>query len=264
MSTIPHDYYLKFCEGKVLENIHEFHYQGNYLIHQALSDYSYLHNIQEKDLEKLTGNELSLYPGLDVSCGQYSRNEEELIEQLKRERSCANFIRKDLSFETIKRLCSPLLTVDENYYRGYPSGGALYPVETFIFSLGSPQDWPCDERVLHLLNRKKTFEPIQETSNTERLTEAILPHGSNIGTPSAAIIFVAYIPKTSFKYRYRGYRLALMEAGSMYMLLDLNSKALGLKNRVWSGYSDVMICKHLGLNPTLFFPMAVQFFGYQA
>lgn len=260
MNSIPHDYYLRFIDPVVYDEVLDFHSKGNYIIHPAFEPSTALHFIDDKHLANLTGNELRLYPDMDI-CLPSKINK--VPSPLNRNESCEKFTEANLKFNTIEELISPLISNNiESYKRGYPSGGALYPVEVFICSLMSNEStWPCPEKILHLLPQSARFEIMQNSECTRELRSAILPTSGTIGAPSLAIIYVAYLPKTMFKYRYRGYRLALMEAGSIYMLIDLQAKNLNLQSRLWSAYTDSMLCKSLGLNPALFLPLAVQFVG---
>ena len=104
---------------------------------------------------------------------------------------------------------------------------------------------------------------MQIGTGIEELKAALLSSPNAIGAPGLAIIYTIYMPKNLFKYRYRGYRMALMEVGSIYMLVELQAKALGLGCRLWSAYTDSMLCKALGINPALFFPVCVHFIGKQ-
>lgn len=262
MKNIPHDYYLKFLDPRIYEDILEFHCKGNFTLHDCVRNISRLHNLQPQLLADLTGNELQLYPDMSITLDEPTLETLDNTSPLYREYSCDFFDGCGITFESVKQLMSPLLRKNENTHkRGYPSAGALYPVEVFCCSLSPINIWPCPERILHLLPNSGKFEILQNSNDISSLIDAILPTGHDIGNPSLAIIYVMYMPKTLFKYRYRGYRLALMETGSMYMLIDLQCKALNLKGRQWSGYTDNMVCKAMGLNPTLFYPSCVHFIG---
>ncbi|WP_419737584.1 SagB/ThcOx family dehydrogenase [Pseudomonas sp. COR18] len=158
---------------------------------------------------------------------------------------------------------TPLLTKNKKTKkRHYPSGGALYPIEVFICSLSEKNTtWPQPQKIFHLLPESNSLEILQTNCNIQNLRKAILSDTEDLGTPSAALIYATYLPKTIFKYRYRGYRLALMEAGSMYMLIEIQATALSLKSRLWSGYTDHMLSKAIGLNPALFNPVCVHLIG---
>ncbi|MBX8486541.1 SagB/ThcOx family dehydrogenase [Pseudomonas cichorii] len=263
MSTLPHDYYLRFLDKKVFDEISTFHNRTNFTLHEAVENITHLHNLSEHTLKELTGNELQLYPDMDLTLKEHSIPSLNKENPLSRNESCEYFTEQELSFETIKNLISPLMRKKAHAHkRGYPSGGALYPVEIFLCSLSEKNTgWPCAEKVIHLLPNSRTFEVIQETSDIGTLKKAILPKSAKIGTPNLALIYTTYIPKTIFKYRYRGYRLAHLETGSLYMLVDLMCSHLKLQSRVWSGYYDHMICKSIGLNPTFFYPLCTHLIG---
>ncbi|WDM60959.1 SagB/ThcOx family dehydrogenase [Pseudomonas sp. NEEL19] len=262
--TLPHDYYLKFVSSEVLDETLAFHAKGNYTIHTICQHASTLHHIPSKELEALTGNELPLNILEKEAPDQYFTLSPLKPEHyLKRNESCDWFVERPLDFETIQSLTAPLLTQEgHSYKRGYPSGGAIYPIEVFFVNLDNRiSRWPSESNVLHLLPSSKTFETNSPQIDATKLTQAIIPKASNIGRPALALLYIAYLPKALFKYRYRGYRLALMEAGSMYMLIDLRCKELNLQSRPWSGFTDYEITKCLKLNPALFTPLCVQFVG---
>lgn len=265
MSTLPHDYYLKFTDSQVLQDTIDFHAKTNYTIHESVKHLSYLHRYSDDMLQVLAGNELQLYPDLDMTLPDEVIDQADRTLPFVREESCEIFTEKDLSFSTLKSLLSPAAVASENSRkRGYPSAGALYPIELFICSLSDAnKNWPCDEKVLHLLPNSQRLEVVLDTENPINLKRALLPPGSNIGNPNIAVIYMSYLPKVLFKYRFRGYRMANMEVGALYMLLDLSAKNLKLRNRVWSGYCDTMITQSLGLSSALFQPLCVQFFGHK-
>jgi len=260
MKKIPHDYYLKFLDPSVFDEVSVFHSKTNFIIHDSVSHMACLHRLTEDTLANLTGNELALYPDM-LSSDATSIKRLEDSHPLYRNSSCDFFSKSSITLQQLNSLVSPLLSKNENSHkRGYPSGGALYPIEVFCCNL-SVNNWKNAENILHLMPQSSCFEAVKGNVDIPLLKKSLLPSGNTIGTPAVALIYISYMPKTLFKYRYRGYRLAHLETGSMYMLMDLHGKALKLQSRVWSGYCDNMVCKSLGLNPTLFYPLCVQFFG---
>lgn len=264
MSNIPHDNYLRLTDPKIYYETLKFHAQGNFCLHAATQNLTKLHSVPLNELELLYGNELR-YNLLDENIVK-NQKIQPLTERspLLRNQSCNFFSNKPVKFRTLIGLMSPLAaTHPRSYHRGYPSGGALYPIDVFCCRINPADEfWPEESDILHLLPNSLALEAIKPTRPPAYLKEAILPPDSTIGTPYCALIYVAYLPKTLFKYRSRGYRLALMEVGSMYMLIDLQCKNLGLKNRIWSGYTDCMVSNALSINPALALPLCVQFIGY--
>lgn len=262
MKDIPHDYYLRFIEASVYDDVLGFHNKGNFTFHDAVKNHTRLHCLSEKDLRQLTGNELTLYPDMGLTV-EFSLSQEYREKLLCRNESCERFLSRSLDFSEVEKLMYPLLSRSVgSYKRGYPSAGALYPVEIFVCSLTEENSsWPCSSKILHLLPRSRKFEVVQVDTDIDELKKALLSSSYDIGTPGVALIYTVYMPKNLFKYRYRGYRMALMEVGSVYMAVELQAKSLGVACRLWSAYTDTMLCKALGINPTLFFPMCVHFIG---
>ncbi len=262
MKKIPHDYYLRFIDASVYDEVLGFHNKGGFTFHKVTEGRTRLHGLDAKHLAQLTGNELAFYPDMDLSVA-FTLSQQDREKSLYRNESCERFLPSSLDFSDIERLMCPLLSrTKDSHKRGYPSGGALYPAEIFLCSLTEQNsNWPGAGRILHLLPRSRTFEVMQIEADIEAIKAALLSSPNDIGTPNLALIYVMYMPKNLFKYRYRGYRMALMEVGSIYMLVEMQAKSLGLSCRLWSAYTDSMLCKVLGINPALFFPVCVHFIG---
>ncbi|QCI12054.1 SagB/ThcOx family dehydrogenase [Pseudomonas putida] len=262
--SIIHDQYLYFTPHDVIDETLAFHAKGNYTIHRATQHCSTLHNIPTEALESLTGQELKLDIFSNPHDQAAARLEQlQLNHHLNRNNSCTSFTHRPLHFSTVQELLSPLLRKeDSNYRRGYPSGGAIYPIEVFCINIEKKvKNWPASSDALHLLPGSRKLEAHSPNINTHKLSQSITPENENIGSPTLALVYCLYLPKAVFKYRYRGYRLALLEAGSMYMLMDLRCKELNLNSRIWSGFTDHQLIKNLDLNPTLFLPACVQLIG---
>jgi hypothetical protein len=73
---------------------------------------------------------------------------------------------------------------------------------------------------------------------------------------------MAHLGKAIFKYRYRGYRHALMEAGSMYQQATTISQQKDLRTTVWSTFSEQQMLYELSLDHGTYLPLTMQLFGY--
>lgn len=262
--TINHDHYARFLDTKVLDETLEFHAKSNYTIHETTRHLSTLHHIPDRELNQLTGKEHQLNTLTTETDGDesslYALGQDH---HLMRNESCDHFCGRPLPFSIVRDLFAPALRrVGSNHKRGYPSAGALFPVEIFCINLHNRiTNWPSDSMALHLLPVSRRLEAHSAEININQLENAITPQNSNIGAPGLALVYVIHLPKAIFKYRYRGYRHALMEAGSLYMLTDLRCKELNLQSRPWSAFTDHQITKLLDLNPTLFLPTCIQLIG---
>ncbi|SDR04853.1 hypothetical protein SAMN04490195_2923 [Pseudomonas moorei] len=102
MKNIPHDYYLKFLDQKVMEDTLEFHSKGNFTIHDCVKNISILHNLPPQTLSDLTGNELQLYPDMDITTKGETLNALEPTSPLHRNQSCDFFDDQNITFDLIK------------------------------------------------------------------------------------------------------------------------------------------------------------------
>ncbi|WP_170862782.1 SagB/ThcOx family dehydrogenase [Halomonas caseinilytica] len=176
------------------------------------------------------------------------------IEQLRRSpirfKACS-----PLDMKGISKIFSMAFRSDpETLLRPYPSGGRIYPIELFFLDLSSSQPEP-----LHYLHNRHAFERLSsECSDWE---SALLGPQHPWGEPVAALIYVLNLPKSLVKYRYRGYRLALIEAGCMMQQGSTAVVEVGLRDRITNAFSDNELAACLGLNPACFLPIAVQIIG---
>lgn len=256
---LPPESYSELVEKEVYQDILDFHEKCTYIIHESTSKAAVLHNFTDQKINSITGNQLPIWPN-----GQNQRikmNGRDV--PISRGASCETFESREIDFLKVERLLSNFCSRENCYKRYYPSGGALYPIEVFCCRLNSRvQNWPGECDVLHLLPYTKCYEPLPAILGRQHLQNAIVPPAlSDIGDPSIALVYVAFLPKNIGKYRYRGYRLSILEAGSMYMLANLAADHIGLRNRVWAGFCEHMVTLALGLHPSLFAPLCVTLLG---
>jgi hypothetical protein len=76
------------------------------------------------------------------------------------------------------------------------------------------------------------------------------------------VVYFINLKKAIFKYRSRGYRLALMEVGSMYQQMLRVAQDHGVGSRVLSGFSEYALAKNCGLDSRVLLPAIIQAFAY--
>ena len=164
--------------------------------------------------------------------------------------SIAKFNEKKIDFSLLKRLLVQSFSPSNSGNRPYPSAGALYPIEPFVFLF--------PERIDHFEDNKPGCYHFRAVSKQLQLIKPkLMPYFFD-----KLILYVVNLSKAIFKYRYRGYRHALMEVGSMYQQATICSQEMGLKNTVWSTFSDQEMLYALDLDHGSYLPMTMQFFGY--
>lgn len=201
--------------------------------------------------------EISPFHKSDIPCHAFEPA------SFQRQTSLSQFSKQTLDFDILQNWLIHTFSPNKNGQRPYPSAGGLYPIEPLIFIF--------DEKIkseTSFISGCYHFRPISKVLQfikplAENYFYDILLHGliEPEKRPLFCILYTAHIGKSIFKYRYRGYRHALMEVGSMYQHATLTSQAIGLRNSVWSSFSEYEFLAALELDPAAFMPLMMQFFG---
>ena len=129
-------------------------------------------------------------------------------------------------------------------FRVVPSGGALYPLEIFFHSARIKGLLPG---LYHYNPAENRLRFLREGDETDRIAEAMVQ--SEIARSASLVIFItAFFERSVFKYKDRGYRFVLLEAGHVAQNLNLVSNALGLGSVNIGGFFDRDIDDFLGLD----------------
>lgn len=166
---------------------------------------------------------------------------------LKNRRSCHNFSGQATSFQQISNLLGWAAGVtgtrkiknlgleDEVLtMRSYPSGGGLYPCETYIIALNVEE---LDEGVYHYNNIKHALDPIDLNIDRKELIRIFLAEdfSNKIGF---MLIVTSMFERQVTKYSDRAYRLSLIESGHLMQNVLLSATAQNLASLSWGGYMD--------------------------
>ena len=163
---------------------------------------------------------------------------------------------RSVDFQTICQIFSQALGADQARRRPYPSGGALYSVETVVI-LGNVSGRDADFDVLHYLPVSNAFEVLQGEYDSASYNDIY-----KIDRAAFYVVYLISLKKAIFKYRSRGYRLALMEVGSMYQQMLQIAQQQGIRSRVLSGFSEYALAKRCGLDSRIVLPGIIQAFAY--
>ncbi len=130
-------------------------------------------------------------------------------------------------------------------FRVAPSGGALYPIEPFVFCSRAED---IDPGLYHFDSsrselREVTIDPLV----IKRLPEAFL-QPDLVAECSLLIIMAAFFERSTFKYGERAYRFVLIEAGHIGQNIALAATGLGLPSVVVGGFIDSRIDRLLELD----------------
>lgn len=125
--------------------------------------------------------------------------------------------------------------------RTIPSGGALYPLELYVFA----------SRVIGVPAGVYHFDPFDQclellAGEPARLADAIVDPTHGLAPALLALTGVFW--RSRFKYGQRGYRFTLLEAGHAMQNALLTAAALGLAALPIGGYYDSAVDELLGVN----------------
>lgn len=125
---------------------------------------------------------------------------------------------------------------DTRESRPYPSGGALYPIETY--AIGTVLDAHSRE-VYHYDPVHHALERLWAIPKTTPMKH--LFRGSVTPLSEVALVFTATWQRSEKKYGRFAYELALLEAGHMAQNILLSAAALGIAARPVAGFDDTMM-----------------------
>jgi SagB-type dehydrogenase family enzyme len=129
-------------------------------------------------------------------------------------------------------------------HRNYPSGGALFPIETYVVSRAVEGHAPS---VFHYNPSTNALEKLWELPYGFDMNELVSQRPS---IPfSTLIVFTSVWDRSSMKYGELAYIHALIEAGHMCQNLLLVSTALSLSARPMAGFDDASLIRLLDLDP---------------
>lgn len=106
--------------------------------------------------------------------------------------------------------------------RGYPSAGARFQVETYLFNFSNDQ--PV-QGIHHFNVRENSLELLLDENVSALREDAIGPFIKNA---PLALVHTAVLSRGEVKYGANAYRFALLEAGHMAQNIYLLSTALGI------------------------------------
>ncbi|MBY0473359.1 SagB/ThcOx family dehydrogenase [Patescibacteria group bacterium] len=127
--------------------------------------------------------------------------------------------------------------------RKYPSGGALYPVETYLLL---PQSDELKAGVYHYNPTDHALERLWDIPYEVDVMRLV--NGPEEFTMSGLLIFTNVWPRSSAKYGDFAYVLGLLEAGHMSENILLVGTALGFPMRPIEGYADKALNELLDLD----------------
>jgi SagB-type dehydrogenase family enzyme len=151
----------------------------------------------------------------------------------KRESHPSKSTSHPLTLEDLPLLLSPLSQKEGSGHRHYPSGGALYPIETYLVSSFESND----PTVYHYHPKAHALEKLWTVP--EDFDFSLLFNQAGVSKKiQAAFIFTACWERSAKKYGDFTYNLALLEAGHMAQNVLLAATELTIEICPMGGFKD--------------------------
>jgi SagB-type dehydrogenase family enzyme len=145
--------------------------------------------------------------------------------------------------------------------RAYPSGGALYPVETYVITL-HVQD--IGQRICYYHPHTHALEAVDECPNLDDIRSAFVWGDDYIENAAALLLYSACFERSVVKYGFRGYRYALMEVGMASFTASLIATNIGLGTLHCASFFDEALSQLLGIDGVHEAIVSAVFVGYEA
>jgi len=130
-------------------------------------------------------------------------------------------------------------------FRATPSAGGLYPLEIYIATSAEIKD--IAPGLYHYNSREHCLSTLQKGNTVAELSQHLIQ--KDIAKNSTLLVMITSLfQRTVFKYKARGYRYALLEAGHLGQNMALVAAALKLGLAPLGGYQDREVDNYLGID----------------
>jgi SagB-type dehydrogenase family enzyme len=167
---------------------------------------------------------------------------------IRARRSVRDFSERAVSLSALAKLLElgcGVMEIDAIPRRAAPSGGGLYPVESYVLSF-AVEGLECALWHYHPLTH--ALERLRAVSGPAVL-QPFMPPGLLGAPPPLVLVQSLVFARTQTKYLERGYRFGLLESGHIAQNLLLGAVALGLAAAPIGGFWDDPFNELLGLDP---------------
>ncbi len=174
-----------------------------------------------------------------------------LSKSIAARKSTRSYTAKPLSLHTLSHLlrysCGEVGGAVDNARkrRAQPSGGAMFPIETYVLVFRSSLELPSG--VYHYAVATHSLDILWQRSFTAEEIGQLYIY-EKVQDAAAAIVMTSVFARNQQKYGERGYRLALIEAGHIGQNVYLLSAELGLGCCAMAGSYDHAIESILGID----------------
>jgi SagB-type dehydrogenase family enzyme len=180
---------------------------------------------------------------------------------IKQRRTHRSFTKKEVGLNQLSQLlwAAGGITEDNGFKRAAPSGGALYPIDIYV-AVGRQRVAELDAGLYRYEPNSHMVTHINQQDLRGQIAGASLFQMWMADAPIQVIIVADY-SRSTIKYKNRGIRYAMIEAGHMGQNVFLQAEALGLKAGIVGAFNDKKLIKIMDISPS-YEPLLVMPIGY--
>jgi SagB-type dehydrogenase family enzyme len=171
-----------------------------------------------------------------------------LDETIKNRKSIRIYQEKSLSLEQVAYLLWSITGIQRTQrgydFRNVPSAGALYPIETYLFTKNTKN---LQTGLYHYNIKQNTLEELKLGDVSASLAKACLGQSMFTSAP-ITLIWSAIFERSKWKYKQRAYRYVYLDCGHIGQNLALSATALGLGSCQIGAFYDDEVNKILKLD----------------
>lgn len=223
----------KVVQEHVTPELYEMFHENTKLNKYKLKvlQYQLAENVSDSDFKPASLNNNKCYPTADITELKVNYDYKiSLIEALGNRRSKRNFTGDEVPFNDLSSILKYSGGISggirigdrEVPLRAYPSGGALYPLEIYLYA---NQVHGLERGIYHYNVRQDTLEKLRVINKSNELSRQFEIKDQPIEDASVTFIITAMFHRTTYKYGNRGYRFIFIELGHLMQNLSLMAVA---------------------------------------
>lgn len=246
-----------YADNKVWQDVLALHHKGNIHVDKLFQGAINFPPLPYSTLLTLQGydTEISPFHAHTLECQSLKKI------SVRQQHSAISFSSERLDFTIVQTLLNEAFASDDHLRRPYASASALYSIEVLCVLAQDRINGINHDGIYHYRPNLKKLQLLKEASYEVIKKHIITVEINEAQHANVILIYFINLPKAVVQYRYRGYRLALMEVGAMLQQADLVGQELNLQNKLSTIFNDLEIGKFVEIDRNTFLPAMLQFFG---
>lgn len=207
-------------------------------LHQEIRDARYM-----RDVPRIAGKSYPRFPQIPLP--PLTPIETTLSAALSVRRSADKMITATLPVNSVADILGHSLAVRKDGHRPHPSGGARYPLETYLIPFSVEG---LSRHAYHYRPDTHVLERMWQLPEKLTPRDVFFDNEETCAKACAAIIFTAVWRRSFERYGTFSYQVGLMEAGHAGQNIALVATTLGIQTRTFAGFRESSIAPLLDLD----------------